>query len=413
MTDTLLPPPAPPSATRLLTPRFLAVGLAGLAYFVGNGILIAAVPRFVAGPLGAGNVAVGVAVGAFSVSAFFLRPWVGGLGDRRGRRLLMLVGAGLFAVSVLGYGLTAHVATLTALRLLTGVGEAFFFVGMVTAFTDLAPANRRGEAMSLASLSLYLGIGAGPLLGELAIERVGFTAAWLLAAGVALTALLVVLRTPETRPPLPPGTTAAVRRRLVHPAGLVPGTVLLASILGMAGFLAFVPLYALDLGMSGSGFVLALFAGVVVAIRSAGARIPDRLGPARAVRLALAVSAVGLAVAGTWRSPTGLLLGAVLLGVGVALLTPSVFALAVERVTPAERGSVIGTTSAFLDLALGLGPASLGVVAASLGRPGTFLAGALVAVAGLVFVVATRVGRPQTTGGDLDLAVEPAVGAVE
>lgn len=402
MTDMLLQRPASPPGTRLLTPQFVAVGLAGLAYFTADGILIAAVPRFVAGPLGAGNIAVGVVVGAFSLSAFFLRPWVGGLGDRRGRRPLMVVGAGLFAVSVLGYGLASDLATLAALRLLTGAGEAFFFVGMVTAFTDLAPPERRGEAMSVASLSLYIGIGAGPLLGELAIQRSGFTAAWLAAAGAALVALLVVLRTPETQPPRLPDTTGAPPRRLVHPAGLVPGVVLLASILGMAGFLAFVPLYALDLGMSGSGVVLLLFAGVVVGIRSAGARLPDQLGAARATRLALALSAVGLTVAGTWRSPTGLLVGAVVLGVGIALLTPSVFALAVERVAPQERGAVIGTTSAFLDLALGLGPATLGLVAASFGRPGTFLAGAAVAAAGFVFVAAFRLGRPRPAEGVRD-----------
>jgi hypothetical protein len=54
---------------------------------------------------------------------------------------------------------------------------------------------------------------------------------------------------------------------------------------------------------------------------------------------------------------------------------------------------VIGTTSAFLDLAFGLGPAALGFVAAAVGRPGTFLAGAAVAAAGWVLVVATRFGR--------------------
>ena len=392
---TVLERSAHSATTTLVTPRFVAVAVAALAYFIGDGILIAAVPRFVAGPLGAGNVAVGIVVGAFSVSAFFLRPWVGSLGDRRGRKPLMLIGAGLFAMSVLGYGLTTSPATLSALRLLTGAGEAFFFVGMVTAFTDLAPAERRGEAMSLASLSLYIGIGAGPLLGELAIERLGFTAAWLLAAGAGVLALAVVLRTSETRPPAVAAHPAGTRHRLVHPAGFVPGIVLMASILGMAGFLAFVPLYALDIGMRGSRLVLLTFAAVVVVIRSVGARLPDQLGPARATRMALALSAIGLTVAGVWRTPTGLMLGAVLLGVGVALLTPSVFALAVAQVPPQERGAVIGTTSAFLDLALGLGPASLGFVAAGLGRPGTFLAGAAAAAAGFVFVLVTRLGTPR------------------
>jgi MFS family permease len=394
--------PAGAAPARLLTPRFVAVGLAALAYFTGDGILIAAVPRFVAGPLGGSNIAVGLVVGAFSVSAFFLRPWAGGLGDRRGRRPLMVIGAGLFACSVLGYAATPDAVTLAMLRLLTGAGEAFFFVGMATAFTDLAPPDRRGEAMSLASLALYIGIGVGPMLGELAIARFGFTGAWLLAAATGLVALGIAWRIPETRPDslLADVRDAPQRQRLVHPAGLLPGLVLLASILGMAGFLTFVPLYALGLGMSGSGLVLLTFSGVVVGIRSAGARLPDKLGAARASRLALALSATGLAMAGTWRSPTGLLVAAVVLGVGIALLTPSVFALAVEGVPARERGSVIGTASAFLDLAFGVGPAALGFVAAGLGHEGTFLAGAAVAAAGLAMVVATRHGReaPRAAG---------------
>ncbi len=261
-----------------------------LAYFTGDGILLPAVPRYVQGPLGAGNVAVGLVVGAFSLSAFFLRPWVGGLGDRWGRRPLMLVGASLFATSVVGYMLASSPEVLAVLRLLTGAGEAFFFVGAVTTITDLAPAQRRGEAMSLASLALYVGIGIGPILGEVAIERSGFTAAWILAATAALTALAIALRLPDTRPndtndnPKPIGSAA--RRHLVHRAGLLPGVVMLTSIWGMAGFLTFVPLYALDVGMDGSRLVLLVFGGIVVAIRSLGARIPDQLGAVRATRIA-------------------------------------------------------------------------------------------------------------------------------
>jgi predicted MFS family arabinose efflux permease len=378
----------------LLTPAFVTVTLACLAYFTGDGVLVPAVPRYVEGPLGAGNVAIGLVVGAFSLSAFFLRPWVGGLGDRWGRRPLMLVGASLFAVSVLAYPLASSPAVLAALRLLTGAGEAFFFVGAVTAVFDLAPPERRGEAISFASLALYMGIGIGPLIGELAIERVGFVAAWVLAATAALTALVMAVRVPDTRPGDAAGEApgSSARHRLVHRAGLLPGLVMLTSILGMAGFLTFVPLYAMDIGMDGSRLVLLVFAGIVVGIRSVGARIPDRLGAARTTRMALALSAAGLALVGTWRSPAGLLAGTVVFAVGIALFTPAVMALAVEGVAPQERASVIGTTSAFLDLAFGLGPASLGFVAAAIGRPGTFLAGAAVAAVGWVLVVWLRLG---------------------
>ena len=163
----------------------------------------------------------------------------------------------------------------------------------------------------------------------------------------------------------------------------------------MAGFLAFVPLYARDLGMGGAGMVLGLFSGIVVVIRSVGAKIPDRIGAARATRVALALSATGLAMVGLWQTPAGLVAGAAVLGLGVALFTPALFALAVAGIPPDERGAVMGTTSAFLDLAFGLGPATLGFVAAGVGRSGTFLAGAVVALAGLVVVVSTRLGRPR------------------
>jgi MFS family permease len=377
----------------LFTRAFLTVAVAELAYFTADGVVLPALPRYVEGPLGGGDVQVGLVIGAFSVSAFFLRPWAGRVGDRSGRRILMVTGAALFAISVAGYLVADSILMLAAMRLLTGAGEALFFVGALSANVDLAPPERRGEAFSFASLALYIGIGAGPFIGETVIDRFGFRAAWLVAIGLALVAVALSLRLPPLRPESAEGS-ADRPHRLIHPAGLLPGLVLLAAILGMAGFLAFVPLYALDIGMGGAGLVLGLFAGIVVLIRSVGARIPDRIGASRATRIALALSAVGLTIMGLWRTPAGLVAGAVVLAVGVALFTPALFTVAVEGIPANERGAVMGTTSAFLDLAFGLGPATLGFVAAGIGRPGTFLAGGVAAVAGLVIVVVTGLGRP-------------------
>lgn len=376
---------------RLVTRTFLTVAAAELAYFTADGVLLPALPRYVAGPLGGGNVAVGLVIGAFSLTAFLLRPWAGRAGDVRGRRVLMVAGATLFALSVAGYLVAGSIPLLVVMRLLTGAGEALFFVGALSASADLAPPERRGEAMSFASLSLYVGLGVGPFIGEAVIGRVGFEAAWLLAMGLAAIAVGLSLRLPSMAPAT--SSTDPDGHRLIHPAGLLPGLVLLATIWGMAGFLAFVPLYALDLGMRGAGGIIGLFSAIVVLIRSLGARIPDRLGAARTTRVALALSSGGLAVMGLWRTPSGLILGAAVLGVGVGLFTPGLFALALEGVPANERGAVMGTTSAFLDIGFGVGPATLGFVAAALGRSGTFLAGSAVAAAGLVLVVASGLGR--------------------
>ena len=381
---------------RLVSAQFVMLGCAALAYFFADGVLVPSVPLYVTGPLTGGDVAVGLSVGAFSVSALLLRPWAGRLVDRRGRSIAMVGGAGLFAASVAGYSLAESVGVLVALRLLTGAGEAFFFVGAVTAMADLAPAERRGEAISLFSLSLYAGLALGPPAGEAVLASVGFGTAWLISTGAALLAVLLTLRVGDTREPAAGGPGAG--GRLIHPAAVMPGLLLLALIWGMAGFLAFVPLYALDLGMPGAGFVLFEFAAIVVLIRSIGARIPDRLGAVRSVRISLLCSVAGLAIIGGRQTVPGLVTGTFVLGVGVALGTPAIFMLALQRVPAAERGAVIGTVSMSIDVALGLGPASFGLVAASTARSAGFLVAALVAAAGLALATRgwTR-AQPQAT----------------
>jgi MFS family permease len=384
---------APSARVRLVTPSFLVVAIATLAYFLADGVLIPAVPRYVEGPLGGGSVAVGLVVGAFSFSALALRPLGGRLGDRRGRRLVMVVGAGIFAASVLGYVVASSVTTMVLMRLLTGAGEALFFVGAAAAIADMAPEERRGEAVSFFSLALYAGIGFGPFLGEAAIDRSGFTAAWLVGAGAALLAVLLALGVPETR-----ATTGERGRmgRFLHPAGILPGAVLLSSVWGVAGFLAFVPLYTIRLGIGGSRLVFVLFSAIVMAVRLFGAKIPDRVGGRRAASAALTLQGTGLLVAGLWQTAAGLYLGTVIFSLGVSLAFPALMLLAVRGAPASERGAVLGTFTAFIDLAFGIGPVTLGFVAGAVGLAGSFLAAAVVAALGLVLLAASSVGRRPT-----------------
>jgi MFS family permease len=373
---------------RLVTRAFLLVAFATFAYFVSVGALTPALPRYVEGPLGAGEVAVGVTIGMFSVAALLLRPLSGRLSDRRGRRLVIVLGALLVTVSIAGYVVTSSLAELLALRLMTGAGEAFFYTGAASAINDLAPEDRRGEALSLFSLALYAGLAIGPVIGEAMLDAASFDAAWAVAGVSALAAGALGAAMPETRPH---GVAGESRFRFFHPAGLIPGLVLAAGIWSLSGFMTFMPLYALELGMDGSRFVFVVYSAIVLAIRSLGARIPDRLGARASARVALSATAAGMAVIGVWGAPPGLFLGAAVFAVGQALAFPALMTIAVRGAPAAERGAVIGTFTAFFDLAFGLGAVTLGAVAATVGYAGTFLAASLVAVAGLILLrVAAR-----------------------
>jgi MFS family permease len=370
---------------RLITPPFLAVMASNFAYFTSVGILLPTLPLYAKGPLHSGGLGVGLAIGSFSFTAFILRPWVGRLGDLKGRRLLIIGGSAIVAGSVLAYTLTSSLGVLVLLRLISGIGEAAFFVGAASAIHDLAPDDRRGEAVSLFSLSLYAGLTLGPVIGELVLGRDRFDLTWIVAAAFAAGALLLALRVPHTMPHAEEAAPAE-RARVLHPAALLPGAVLVASVWGYAGFNAFVPLYARDLGLHGSRLVFVTFSVVVLAIRFFGARLPDQLGLRRTARIALACSAVGLTIIAVTGNIAGLYAGSVVFGFGQALAFPALMTLAVTAAPVRERGAVVGTFTAFFDLSFGLGAVSLGGVESGIGLEGTFLAGAGVALGGLLLL---------------------------
>ena len=367
----------------LFTPAFVALTLSDLAYFIAGGALIGVTPFFVVGQLGGGPAAVGLAVGAFSVTTLALRPLAGRWVDRHGRRPLLVGGAALFAVLVVGHLLVTELVWLVVLRLLLGAAEALYFVAGFAALADLAPPGRAGEALSYNSLALYLGIATGPAVGSALLGWGGFPLVWAGAAVLLAIAALLAARVPET---LQPATEPSPPAPLIHPAALVPGLGLFIGVMVLGGFLAFAALHAARLGLEQWSTVLGLFGLVVVACRLVFATLPDRVPPLRLAAAALETSGAGLLLTAAVPAPWSLFAGALLLGVGTAFLTPAVFAAVFSRVPPSQRGSAAGTASVFIDLGLSSGPVVMGLVAAAGGIPAAFLTGAGLSAAGGVLL---------------------------
>lgn len=367
-------------ADRIVTVPFALTFVASFFVFLAIGMLLPVLPLYARGPLDVGDVGVGLAVGMSSPMALVAQPFAGRLGDRRGRRLLIVSGSLVMAIAIAGYTVAGSLAALIALRLVTGAGEALVFVGSGTIVADLAPVDRRGEALSIYTIGFWSGLALGPVVGETLLGSDRFDLVWLVAAGCALIAALVGLLLPETRP----DTDEAPSGKLLHPAALRPGLVLVSAVLGFAGFSTFLALYARELGLDGVGSLFLLLAAIIVGIRIVGRRLPDRLGPKRAASIALVLLASGLTVIGLWGTEVGLYVGTAVFAVGQALAFPSLMTLAVAGAPPADRSSVVGTFTAFADVGFAVGAISLGVVADAAGYDGVFLAAAVASLAGLI-----------------------------
>ncbi len=393
----------------------MTVTAAGALYFLALGATLPVLPQFVERELGGDTLAVGVAVGAFAVGAVLLRPYAGRLGDRYGRRILVIVGAFVVAASAALYPLASNLGFLVAARILGGLGEAAFFVGAGTMIADLAPVARRGEAISYWSVAVYSGLAFGPVIGEVVLDAADYDTVWIVSALLASAAGLLALATKETLTTEARDATLArtERQPLLNRSALPAGIVLFLGLCGLAGFTELVPLYVEEIGLDDSRFVFLLYGCLILVVRIAGAKIPDRLGSRRAGSLALIFGAAGLAVMAAWASIAGLILGTVLFAGGMSLMYPAMLTLALTDIGDSDRGSVVGTVSTFFDLSQGLGALILGGAAALTNDRGGFLAGSLLALGGLGLLWAgidPRARRPPVAVRAYDEMPEPEPG---
>jgi len=118
------------SDVRLVTPAFVRLWLATLGAFATFGMLVLALPLYVKDELGYGSVGVGVAVGAASATSVIFSVVSGRLGDRHGRRPLLIVGGLVMLGCYLLLALLPGLVGVVGIRLVAGAAEATFVVAV-------------------------------------------------------------------------------------------------------------------------------------------------------------------------------------------------------------------------------------------------------------------------------------------
>ena len=361
---------APPAVARpgVAFAGVFAVTFCGL---LAVGAVLPVLPRYVHGPLDAGNVAVGVVIGSYAATGLLLRPLAGRLADRRGRKPAVLLGSILVAVSGFMYLLPLGVPGLIAARLVLGAGEGTVFTAGSAWIVDLAPPDRRGRVIGLYGLAVWAGLSVGPLLGELLLHASGYTLVWLFAGAVPLLGALAALRLPD---PFRPAEHAEREHHpLIAREAVRPGAALALASIGYATVAAFVVLHLEARGVGHGATVFGAFATMVVLTRLIGGDLPDRVGPARVATAAAIAESVGLTTIAVAHSLPVALAGALAMGAAFSLLYPSLSLIVVARVPETRRGAALGTFTAFFDAGVGLGAPLAGLAAAITSYEGAFL----------------------------------------
>lgn len=393
MSDTVAQPSRPGLAAGAPRLAFAGVFTATLLGFLGVGATLAVLPRYLEGPVGAGDVTVGVVIGIMAVTALLGRPVAGRLVDSGGRKRVMLVG--LCASGVSGSMLLVDdaIAWLILCRLLLGFADGWIFTSGLTWIIDLMPEERRGQFIGFYGLSIWGGLTLGSAIGEGLYQWISYDAVWIMCATTPFLGVLVASRVPDRL--APPRVEGQPRNALVPRPAIRPGLALAFSTLGYSAMASFVVLHLEDKGVDEGAIVYTVFAASVIGTRLTLGSVIDRFGSVRTVSISVVCEAVGLlliALAGSW--PVAMA-GAVLGGMGFSLLFPALALLVMTATSEKERGAAIGAFTAFFDLGMGIGAPIAGAIASLTSYETAFIVASGVALAaGAVSVAGNRAARP-------------------
>jgi MFS family permease len=275
-------------------------------------------------------------------------------------------------------------------RSVMGVGEAAVFVGAATLIADLSPRDRRAEGASYFSVAVFGGIGVGPIIGEWLLDDTRFERAFAVAGVFALLAAVVALFAPARVAPLDSieetiasAASTSGRRRVMHPAAVMPGIVLASGVAAFSTFGAFIPDYSREVGLATSGGLFAVYSLTSLLVRVFGATLPERLGPRRAVTIALGTVGIGLTILALVPTVAALWVASVLVGLGIAFNYPSLLALTVNRSSDSDRAWAISSFTMFFEVGSVFGGLFIGGFAQAVGKQTGFFGGVACCIIGL------------------------------
>lgn len=348
---------------------------------------------------------IGVLLALYDVAEVLLKPIFGSLSDRIGTKPVIVGGLiGFAGLSLFGLG-ADNMLLLAIARLGQGATAAAFSPAASAAVARMAGAGRTGRYFGRYGSWKSLGYTLGPILAAVLIGIGGMPLLFgVLAAVAAGCAVWVGVMLPSIPPlPHPRYTFVDLVRQTTELRFVVPTLALATATATLGASIGFLPALA---AQDGASVIAAVAITSVLALSSALAQpvvggyrdrggITDRIGTIAG----LAVLAVGVLVATIPLGPLGLYAAAILIGVGIGVVTPFAFASLADSTPPERMGRTMGSAELGREVGDSAGPLLVGAVASAftLGAGLAVLSVCIFAVAGGVALTRETTAPP----GDL------------
>lgn len=327
----------------------------------------------------------GLASGIFIIAALLSRLLMGHFIDGLGRALVLRTGCVLYGVLVAGYFIADGLGGFMVLRFLHGFAYGVASIAASTIVATVIPVKRQAEGIGWYTVGMTIASAAGPFL-TIALTHAGdFTAPlWVCAAaGAAVVVMPFFVDAPKH------AVTEAERREMrsfrlstfLEPEAVPISVVGLFAGVCYSAVLSYIGAYAeaADLVEAGSVFFL-FFAAAALVTRPLSGRLIDEFGGDVVVYPALGFLVLSMLAVASAHSGAMLVAGGLLLGVGYGTMTSAGHALAVFASPMKHVGRATATFFVLLDVGVGIGPYTLGLLVPVYGFSAVYYAAAATAV---------------------------------
>jgi MFS family permease len=350
----------------------------------------------------------GIAYGATFFTAALTAPLWGALGDRYGRKSMLIRASLGMAVAMSLIGLAQNVWQLVGLRLLTGLLGGYSSGSNVLVAAQ-TPKGRSAWALGVLAAGIMAGNVAGPLLGGIAPDLIGIRSTFLVAGAVIFCAFLATsFLIKEQRSPRPAGTPAPARstRAGVWAEVRNPGRVvalLVTAMMLMFATMSIEPIITVYVSALAPGsHAVSSIAGLVMAAGALGTivsaprlgRLADRVGHIPVICGCLLASAALLLVQATAVNNIELGILRFLMGLCLGGLLPAITAAIRHDVPRHGVGRILGYSISAQYVGQVTGPALGGFVGGHIGMRAVFLGTAVVLLVAAAVTWRTRERAP-------------------
>jgi len=309
--------------------------------------------------LGGSRAVAGLFLGLLTYASAISAPLTGALGDRIGKRRILIAASMAITVFSLLYAVAPSYPLMLGLAIVHGV----FWSGLLSSSSayilDIVPKSRRAEGLGYSGFASILAVAVAPWIGLYVFDRGGW---WLLCMEMAV--LNIIMAVIAWR--LPPDTRHEAPPRSLHPSELVEWPVLIGAVtlflysFSYGGITSFVAVYAEHVGVTPRALYFTVFSVAILVTRPFIGRYADRVGPGRLMVPCLALIVMGIGLLSIATDRAMFVVSALLSGVGFGSAYPIFVAHLMHHVAEHRRTATFGALIGAFDTGIGTGSIAIG-----------------------------------------------------